>query len=117
MKTTIRILLFFLLLIGSCTKEGTEFCKDCKVNEQVEYYVDHYEGWICFSEQLERYIICTPHYNISYNFCPCEFPSYFAIEENLPVIFAGYKAESPIFKTVFGEITCIRLDTIFHYTE
>ena len=110
-------MIVFLLLIGSCTKEKAEFCSDCKVNEIPDNYVELTEGWLCFYEDLERFIICTPSYNMSFNYCPCVFPDYFAIVDNQPVRFKGYKTESPVLKSSFSEVTCIRLDTIYNYEE
>jgi hypothetical protein len=116
-KTTINILILCLLFIGSCTKEQKEFCTDCIVVEKPENYVPLSQGWISYSGLLNRYIIEMPSYNISYDYCPCEFPEYFVLAENQTVKFKGYKTESVIYETALSEITCIRLDTIYPYDE
>mgnify|MGYP000990815403 CR=1 FL=1 len=117
MKTLNKLLIVTLLLISSCSKEEPEFCKDCKVNEIAENYVELSNGWISYSTILEKYIIRTPSYDISYDYCPYEFPEYFTLIENVSIKFKGYKTESPVFKSKFSEITCIRLDTIYYYKE
>jgi hypothetical protein len=50
-------------------------------------------------------------------FYQCEFPPDFKVEENQTVKFSGFATESPIYKTNFSEITCIKLDTIFYYDD
>jgi hypothetical protein len=117
MKTLNIVFIVILLLTGSCAKEEPEFCADCDVNEIAENYVELSSGWICYSSDLEKHFICSPSYNVSYDYCPCEFPEYFTLVENVPIRFKGYKTESPVLKFDFSEITCIRLDTIYYYDE
>lgn len=116
----LKILLFVSLLSVwiSCSEEKENgFCRDCMVEEKEENFIPLTEGWINYSEDLSRYIIRMPSYNISYDYCPCEFPPSFKIEENQTVKFSGFATESPIYKTDFSEITCIKLDTIFYYDD
>jgi len=116
----LKILLVVSLLSAwiSCSEEKENgFCRDCLVEEKEENFIPLTEGWINYSEDLNRYIIRMPSYNISYDYCPCEFPSYFKIEEDKTVKFSGFVTELPIYKTDFSEITCIKLDTIFYYDD
>jgi hypothetical protein len=116
----LKILLVVSLLSVwiSCSEEKENgFCRDCMVIEKEENFIPLTVGWINYSEDLNRYIIRMPSYNISYDYCPCEFPSGFKIEENQTVKFSGFATESPIYKTDFSEITCIKLDTIFYHTD